>query len=243
MIKWEEFEHIHVVRKIREVVGNWFHVDVVLADDQGRVRNFEKGQKKTWSNPLLAHVLNKDSGFDYLAQIVEKVNSHLSHNDLRHHEFDLMPGIHGIAFPIVLEGEYLGAVLALGYKKQDSVKAAPPFFAQMESFGFSKVEAEKAFDAVKSIPNSEMQYFKDLSDLVAQEIVTLHKEIVTRENRIQELNNQLGDRHSYNSMIGKSKPMQDMYSLLDKIRGTESTVLIQGENGTGKELIAKSHSL
>jgi transcriptional regulator with GAF, ATPase, and Fis domain len=41
-------------------------------------------------------------------------------------------------------------------------------------------------------------------------------------------------------MIGKSKPMQDVYSLLDKIRQSESTVLIQGENGTGKELIAKA---
>jgi transcriptional regulator with PAS, ATPase and Fis domain len=41
-------------------------------------------------------------------------------------------------------------------------------------------------------------------------------------------------------MIGKSKPMQELYSLLDKIKSAESTVLVQGENGTGKELIAKA---
>lgn len=41
-------------------------------------------------------------------------------------------------------------------------------------------------------------------------------------------------------MIGKSKPMQELYALLDKIKQSESTVLIQGENGTGKELIAKA---
>ena len=41
-------------------------------------------------------------------------------------------------------------------------------------------------------------------------------------------------------MIGKSKPMQSLYSLLDKIKTADSTVLIQGENGTGKELIAKA---
>jgi transcriptional regulator with PAS, ATPase and Fis domain len=34
--------------------------------------------------------------------------------------------------------------------------------------------------------------------------------------------------------------MQGVYSLLDKIKSADSTVLIQGENGTGKELIAKS---
>jgi two-component system response regulator HupR/HoxA len=41
-------------------------------------------------------------------------------------------------------------------------------------------------------------------------------------------------------MIGKSKPMQDVYSMLDKIKNSESTVLVQGENGTGKELIARA---
>jgi transcriptional regulator with PAS, ATPase and Fis domain len=41
-------------------------------------------------------------------------------------------------------------------------------------------------------------------------------------------------------MIGKSKPMQDLYALLDKIKVSESTVMIQGENGTGKELIARA---
>jgi transcriptional regulator with PAS, ATPase and Fis domain len=41
-------------------------------------------------------------------------------------------------------------------------------------------------------------------------------------------------------MIGKAKPMQDLYNVLDKIQNSESTVLIQGENGTGKELIARA---
>ena len=85
-----------------------------------------------------------------------------------------------------------------------------------------------------------MPYFSELSDLVSQEISTLHKEISLREDRINELNKELGIRYKYDSMIGKSKPMQDVYALLDKIKNSESTVLIQGENGTGKELIAKA---
>ena len=77
-------------------------------------------------------------------------------------------------------------------------------------------------------------------ELVSQEIVTLHLEITTRENRIKELNKELGSRYKYDNMIGKSKPMQNLYALLDKIRTADSTVLVQGENGTGKELIAKA---
>ena len=42
------------------------------------------------------------------------------------------------------------------------------------------------------------------------------------------------------SLIGKAKNMQLIYRLLEKISATESTILVQGENGTGKELVAKA---
>ncbi len=240
MIQWEEFEHIHVVRKIREVVGNWFQVDIVFMDDQGRIKNFDKGQKKLWSNTLLAQVATKDGGYDYLAQTLEKASSHLSRSDLRHHEFEFLPEVWAVAFPIVVDNEYLGGITALCFRKDADAKMPAAFVKQLEVFGLSSADADKIWKSVKVVPASENQYFRELSDLVAQEVVTLHKEISTREDRIQELNNQLGGRYRYDSMIGKSKPMQDVYSLLDKIKSSESTVLIQGENGTGKELIAKA---
>lgn len=240
MIKWEEFEHIHVIKRIREVVGNWFGVDVLFCDDQGRLKNFEKGQKKLWSNTLLANTLGNDVGYDYLSQTMEKVNGQLNKNDVHHHEFEFMPGIHGVSFPIIVDGEYLGSVTALCYKKDPNAKMASSFVKQAESMGLSSSDADKAFKAVKHIQPSEMQYFRELTDLVAQEVVTLHKEISSRESRIEELNNQLGDKVRYGLMIGKSKPMQELYGLLEKIKGSESTCLVQGENGTGKELIAKA---
>jgi transcriptional regulator with PAS, ATPase and Fis domain len=51
---------------------------------------------------------------------------------------------------------------------------------------------------------------------------------------------ELATRYSYDAIIGRSVPMQDLYRTLDKVIGSDSTVLIQGENGTGKELIAKA---
>lgn len=240
MINWEEFEHIHVVKRLREVLGNWFHVDILFVDDQGKIKNFEKGQRKLWSNTLLANTVDKESGFEYCAQTLAKVNSQLFKSDQAHVEFEYMKGVHGVAFPIIVENEYLGCVVGLAYRKDEKAKATSEFVKSIEALGLSESEAERAFNAVKPIDKSEFHYFEELTGLVAQEIITLHTEIASRENRIAELNNQLGGRYSYNSMIGKSKPMQDLYSLLDKIQGSESTVLIQGDNGTGKELIAKA---
>ena len=41
-------------------------------------------------------------------------------------------------------------------------------------------------------------------------------------------------------IIGKSKRMRDVYSLIKKVSDSEATVLIRGESGTGKELVAEA---
>mgnify|MGYP002632018307 CR=1 FL=1 len=44
----------------------------------------------------------------------------------------------------------------------------------------------------------------------------------------------------YHDIIGRSGPIMDLFGVLDKVANSESTCLIQGENGTGKELIARA---
>ena len=41
-------------------------------------------------------------------------------------------------------------------------------------------------------------------------------------------------------MIGKSKKMQELFELVESVAASEANILIQGENGTGKELIANA---
>lgn len=52
------------------------------------------------------------------------------------------------------------------------------------------------------------------------------------------LKRQLKNRYGFENIIGDSNAMQSIYSLVDKVAPTDSTVLILGESGTGKELIA-----
>lgn len=42
------------------------------------------------------------------------------------------------------------------------------------------------------------------------------------------------------NIIGNSKPMQEVYALIDRVRRTKTTVLILGESGVGKELVASA---
>jgi two-component system response regulator PilR (NtrC family) len=54
------------------------------------------------------------------------------------------------------------------------------------------------------------------------------------------LKRDLKDRYGFEQMIGKSRPMQDIYTLIEKVASTDSTVLITGESGTGKEMAARA---
>ncbi len=45
---------------------------------------------------------------------------------------------------------------------------------------------------------------------------------------------------SFENMIGKSKPMREIFGLIEKVASTDSTVLVTGESGTGKEMAARA---
>src|SRR5919204_5990051 len=51
---------------------------------------------------------------------------------------------------------------------------------------------------------------------------------------------QLDERHRFDGMVGKSRPMMRLLHLLETIAGTSSTILITGETGTGKEVVARA---
>jgi two-component system NtrC family response regulator len=62
--------------------------------------------------------------------------------------------------------------------------------------------------------------------------------MLIKENRL--LNEALSDRYSFGNIIGKSKPILEIYDLISKVAQSKTSVLITGASGTGKELIAKA---
>jgi len=47
-------------------------------------------------------------------------------------------------------------------------------------------------------------------------------------------------KYTYRNIVAESRPMRDLFRLLDKVTESDVSVLIQGESGTGKELVARA---
>jgi PAS domain S-box-containing protein len=64
--------------------------------------------------------------------------------------------------------------------------------------------------------------------------------IIRDITRLADLEKRLTDLHGHRGIIGKSKPMRDIYPVLNQLGEVDTTVLITGESGTGKELVAEA---
>jgi len=58
------------------------------------------------------------------------------------------------------------------------------------------------------------------------------------ENR--QLKEQLGRRYEFDNIIGRSEPMQEIFATIERVAPSRATVLLAGESGVGKDLIARA---
>lgn len=72
-----------------------------------------------------------------------------------------------------------------------------------------------------------------------EKLIAIITEILRKKKQITvPANNQPQKKFSYTGLLGKSEAMLDIFAKIDKIAPTDANILILGENGTGKDLIA-----
>lgn len=95
--------------------------------------------------------------------------------------------------------------------------------------------------AVEALKEGAMDYVVKPFDVEELKIIVsqgLERGRLKQENIL--LKKQLREKYSFDNIIGKSKRMMEIFSLIEKIAATDSTVLVNGESGTGKELAARA---
>jgi two-component system response regulator HupR/HoxA len=241
MIDWKAIKDLHTTKSLEKIIGNWYGLDVLYVDTQGRVQ-FIQDPSYSFKSPFLKLQMTHSFGHDWLEADIEKVFEHFNGSSEDSFEFNaFFPGTYGYSHRVTVEGEFCGVVIAYPYfKETTTTEEMDGVVHKMVECGISEEDAKFAISKVKKFSGRFYSEMKELLHIVSDEVGTFHQEISKRETRIMELNSEIGNKYRYHNLIGKSKRMQQVYHLLSKVSNSESTILIQGENGTGKEMVAKA---
>jgi DNA-binding NtrC family response regulator len=97
---------------------------------------------------------------------------------------------------------------------------------------------QKAVEATKAGAYDFVEKPIDPEELLSRLQRALELRTLRDEN--VELKRQLEGRFQFGNIIGKSKKMHELLDLVESIAASDANILIQGENGTGKELIGNA---
>jgi DNA-binding NtrC family response regulator len=97
---------------------------------------------------------------------------------------------------------------------------------------------ETAVEAMKIGADDYITKPIDFNELLIHISKAQKQSLILKENRWLKL--EVRKKFEFDKIIGKSKRMQEVFSLIEKVAASNSTVIIYGGSGTGKELVAKA---
>ena len=244
MIDFARFEDLLIVRKIREKIRKWWDIELSYADESGYVLDHAKGKVIPPHNAFCRASLETPATFKLCNRAVEEGIATLRDDKkVRAHVFR---SCH-LGFPFVLvpvrddSGAFHGAIFAGGFLIEGEVEQRREKILEASRAQDLRIhDPDAAYNRIPIISRRDLDYFCDLLETTVEEMLEFGKVVHDKEERIRELSGELSGRYRFGNIVGKSAPMVRMFSLLEKVANTDSTVLVTGDNGTGKELIARA---
>jgi two-component system, NtrC family, response regulator AtoC len=167
---------------------------------------------------LLEISLSEDGHTVQTAEDAEKGLAQLRKNSIDLVVTDLkLPGMNGLEF--LHEGKRLNPALP---------------FVVMTAYG----SVETAVDAMKAGASDYVLKPFTMAEMKLVILKELDVQQVRDENR--RLREALGQRYHFQNIVARSRKMQEVLALVERVAPTNSTVLIGGESGVGKDLIARA---
>ncbi|MGZ3534953.1 MAG: sigma-54-dependent transcriptional regulator [Thermodesulfobacteriota bacterium] len=123
-----------------------------------------------------------------------------------------------------------------GLELLKTIKGTRPEIMVILLTAFGSIET--AVEAMKIGANDYITKPIDLNELLIHVSKVQKENLLIKENRL--LRMEVRKKFEFNNIIGKSKKMQEIFSLIEKVGPGSSTVMIYGGSGTGKELVAKA---
>ncbi len=155
--------------------------------------------------------------------VTKALDGHSAIRELRNTQFNVV--VTDLLLP-----DFDGLELAkLAWKEQQEI-----LVIMMTAFGSVK-------HAVSAMKQGIYDYLTKPID-IDELLIVISKAIKAQKLRQDyiELKDRMKEKYKYENIIGSSGKMQEVFGKINKIAGTDATVIIRGESGTGKELVARA---
>lgn len=118
----------------------------------------------------------------------------------------------------------------------DLLKAKPHHTNFIIVTGFSSVDS-----AVESMKSGAYDYLSKPFNIDEFKIkVKKALENIKLNKQLRDLKNEIDKNYSFGNIIGRSRKMLNVFEMIKNVAGTKVNVLIEGQSGTGKELVSKA---
>jgi transcriptional regulator with GAF, ATPase, and Fis domain len=151
-------------------------------------------------------------------------------------------GLTEVGVPILVKGKYCGCITPAGGLLLHEPNSAEfeTITKYLEGINIDLAELRKAYFEITPVSKELFDVMLKLLNEAIEQIINNAIEFEETHKKISELETALIEKYRFGNIIGQSKPILDVFHLLEQIKDGENPVLIQGESGTGKELIARA---
>ena len=226
MNEWDQYNHLHVVRSLRSMIGKWWNSDLFFLNDEGGFSASDS--EKYFYNPLTANLFKNNSFRSSLSDFLRQKTAQSKEPVFLDWE---ETGLSLLAIPIFKDRHWAGLAGVIGFvRNEDQIKKVQE---TLHRYNLRNLDV-----SLPVLDEAGSFYMKEIVQFCVQEIVLFHGMEKKRQQRM----NGYSKSSSYlnSGIIGESAVMKNLYSFLEKLSSSTSNILIQGENGTGKELIAQA---
>jgi len=151
-------------------------------------------------------------------------------------------GLTDLTVPFIFHGKYCGCMTIYGGLLLDEPNEThwQEIAERVKDTGVNLERLKKAYFEITPISKELLGVMLNLMNVMVEEIIKAAVEIEEDKNRVTILENALSEKYHFEKIIGKTPAIRNIFYLLSKVIETDSPVLIEGETGTGKELIANT---
>jgi formate hydrogenlyase transcriptional activator len=255
-------EEIATREKERDLLLSISNDIAAVRDQQELVDVVTQRLKKqlSFSHILIGTINNDESTFSaYIIDPGSQSQGHPEYNQARKMKFPINDGIMDrvcesdvpLVFDLVELNKQAGIppYIKINYECGLKQVIITKFSKGRKVFGFWLVFLNKNNLLSKSklslIAGLANQIAIAVSNIMANEKILSQLEVIKNYKQQLEdekiyLKEEIETTHNYSEIIGNGPEMQKIFHLVSKVAATDSTVLILGETGTGKELIARA---